>query len=253
MDPIVIGSIVFAFVFGGALLGMALHAVLPEHHLSAESKYIVKLGVGLVGTMVALLLGLLIASARDFFDSQRKDLAQMSAKIVLLDHVLAHYGPEAGEARAKLREAVAGAVDIADKRGLDVHARSSQMVATRGGEEIYEKILALTPKDETQRAVRAQALTLAFDLGNLRWMMFAERHFAVSLPMLATVIFWLTIIFVSFGLFAPPNATVITSLFMSSLSVSIAIFLILEMYGPYEGWIQVSINPLRAALEQLGH
>lgn len=239
----------FVFVFGGALLGMRLRAVLPEHHLNAESKYIMKLGIGLVGTMVALLLGLLIASARDFYETQRKELAQMSAKIVLLDRILARYGPEAEEARSKLREAV---VHGFDDRALKTQVMTPQLTSSPGPAEVYDRILGLTPQDEFHRAVKSQALSIALEIGNLRWMMFAERNTAVSVPMLATVIFWLTIIFISFGLFAPSNATVIASLFLSSAAVSVAIFLILELHTPYEGWIQLSLAPVRTALEQLG-
>jgi membrane-bound ClpP family serine protease len=70
--------------------------------------------------------------------------------------------------------------------------------------------------------------------------------------MLAVLVFWLTAIFISFGLSAPRNATVITALLVSGLSVSGAIFLILEMYTPFSGVIQISSVPLRLALAQLG-
>ncbi len=249
MNSPMIALVVFVFVFGGALLGMRLRLVLPEHHVNAESRYIVKMGIGLVGTMVALLLGLLIASAKNFYDTQANELKQAAAKVVLLDRVLAHYGPGADTARAMLRETVAGAL----QEGMPSHGPSMQRMSSRASaESVYEEILALQPNDDFHRAAKKQALTTASELGNLRWMMFAERSTSVSGPILVIVIFWLVIIFVSFGLFAPPNATVITCLFVCSLSVSIAVFLILELYTPYEGWIQVSIAPLRAALEQLG-
>ncbi len=249
VDPSVITVLVFVFVFGGALLGMALRAALPEHHLSPDSKYVVKLGMGLVGTMVALLLGLLIASAKNFYDSQANELKQVSAKVILLDRTLAHYGPEAQGARSKLRQAVAWALE----QSLRGSPKSIKPQASGSAAEgVYEAVMALTPEDEYHRVVQSQALSVAADLGHLRWMMFAERTTSVSTPMLVMVIFWLTIIFISFGLFAPPNGTVVACLFVCSLSVSIAILLILELYTPYEGWIQVSLAPLRAALEQLG-
>ena len=107
MSSISISCIVFACIFGGTLLGMVLRAFLPEHHLSAESKDVVKLGMGLIGTMTALVLGLLIASAKNSFDTQRNGLAQLSANIILLDRALAHYGPESKDAREMLRASVA--------------------------------------------------------------------------------------------------------------------------------------------------
>src|SRR5262247_2191830 len=111
LAAVAVSLIVFACVFGGALLGILLHAVLPENHLSAESKDIVKLGMGLVGTMAALVLGLLVASAKGSYDAQTADLIQGSANIVLLDHLLAEYGPETKEARALLRNAVVRVLD----------------------------------------------------------------------------------------------------------------------------------------------
>src|SRR5258706_2839022 len=103
MSSITASLIVFACVFGGALVGVFLRSALPQQHLSAESKDIVRLGMGLVGTMAALVLGLLVASAKGSYDAQSSELTQMSANIVLLDRILAHYGPEAKQTRDMLR------------------------------------------------------------------------------------------------------------------------------------------------------
>src|SRR6516164_1693898 len=103
MSSLAISCIVFACILGGTLLGMMLRTFLPEKHLSGESKDLVKLGMGLIGTMTALVLGLLIASAKSSFDTQRNGLAQLSANIIFLDRILAHYGPEAKESREQLR------------------------------------------------------------------------------------------------------------------------------------------------------
>jgi hypothetical protein len=111
MSSITISLIVFTCVFGGALLGIFLHAVLPQHHLSNETKDIVKLGMGLVGTMAALVLGLLVASAKGSYDNQSAELTQMSANIALLDRALALYGPETKETRAVLHGVVARILD----------------------------------------------------------------------------------------------------------------------------------------------
>src|SRR5271167_3727685 len=111
MSPTAIACIVLACVFGGALLGMALHRILPERHLSADSKDVVKLGIALTATMSALVLALLINSAKTSYDTQRNELTQLSAKTILLDRVLAHYGPEAKEARDLLRVSAAVMVD----------------------------------------------------------------------------------------------------------------------------------------------
>ena len=111
MSFIIVSLIVFVCVFGGAMLGMRLHSVLPNHHLTSESKDIVKLGMGMVGTMSALVLGLLVASAKGSYEAQRAELTQMSANVAVLDRILANYGPETKEARAVLRDAVARVLD----------------------------------------------------------------------------------------------------------------------------------------------
>ena len=94
------GGIVFVCVFGGALLGVLLRRILPDDHLSSDSKDVVKLGMGLIGTMTALVLSLLISSAKGSYDTQRDGLDEIAANVTLLDTVLAQYGPPAGDIRA---------------------------------------------------------------------------------------------------------------------------------------------------------
>jgi len=215
MNFIAIRLIVLACVFGAALIGMFLRAVLPEQHLSADSKDTVRLGIGVISTMAALVLGLLVASAKNFYDAQSSELTQMSANVILLDRVLAHYGPEAKEARDLLRGAVARTLN------LIWHQDHSEMVPTAaGGEVLYDKIQALSPKNDAQHALQAQASSMAIDLGKLRWLMFEQGSTSISLPLLWMLVFWLVIVFTSFGLFAPSNPTVIATLFLCALSVS---------------------------------
>ncbi len=247
MSSITVSLIVFACIFGGALLGILLHASLPQHHLGADSKDIVKLGMGLVGTMAALVLGLLVASAKGSYDAQSAELTQMSANIALLDRVLALYGPETKETRGLLRGAVVRALDQMWSKDS-----TGALPQPSGGEILYERIQGLSPKNDTQRSLQSQALNMAMDLGKTRWLMYEQATTSVSMPLLVVLVLWLTVIFISFGLFAPFNATVVSSLLVSALSVSGAIFLILEMYGPYAGLIQISSAPLRAALAHLG-
>lgn len=140
------GLIVFGCVFGGALLGMVLRRIVPRHHLDEESKDVVKLGMGLVGTMAALVLGLLLASAKGSYDAQNAELTQVSANIVLLDRVLAHYGPETAEARQMLRGAVARGLDRMWPQ--DRGPVTKMDPASSDNEPLYEKIQALSPKDD---------------------------------------------------------------------------------------------------------
>jgi hypothetical protein len=249
MNSVTISLIVFACVFGGALIGLLLRAVLPPEHLSGDSKDVVKVGMGLVGTMTAILLGLLVASAKSFYDTQSEEVTQMSAKVILLDRVLAHYGPEAKEARDLLHGAVARILDAMWSQGGQQDSRTK--AAPGGAEILYEKIQDLVPQNDAQHSLQTQALSIAIDLGKTRWLMFEQGTSSVSLPLLMALIFWLTVIFCSFGLLAPRNVTVVATLCLCALSVSVAIFLVLEMYNPFNGVIQISSAPLRSALAHL--
>jgi hypothetical protein len=206
--------------------------------------------MGLVGTMAALVLGLLLAAAASSYDVQKNELTQVSAKVVVLDRILAHYGAETKEGRVQLHAAVAGALDRLWTRDRAQH-RQSEPVPARG-EGLYDEILRLTPKDDGQRLLKAQAANVAFELGHTRWLMFEQESITISTPLLVVVVFWLTITFISFGLFAPRNGIVVTTLFVCALSVAGAILLILEFYSPFHGLIQLSSTPLRDALAHLG-
>jgi UDP-N-acetylmuramyl pentapeptide phosphotransferase/UDP-N-acetylglucosamine-1-phosphate transferase len=250
VSPTAIGWIVLTCVFGGAMLGMVLRRVLPENHLSTESKDVIKLGMALTSTMSALVLALLISSAKSSYDAQRNEITQMSANIILLDRVLAHYGPETKEARELLSSSVAG---MADRiwPGMGTGPKGLEL-SSAGAEAFYDSIQELSPQNEVQRALQAQALKMSIDIGQTRWLLFEQSGRSIPMPFLVLLIFWVTIIFLSFGLFSPPNATVIATLFLCALSVSGAIFMIMELDRPFGGLIQISSAPLRNAITHIG-
>jgi len=250
MNSVTISLVVFACVIGGALIGLLFGAVLPPDHLSGDSKDVVKVGMGLVGTMTAILLGLLVASAKSFYDTQSTELTEMSAKVILLDRALAHYGPEAKEVRDLLHGAVTRILDTMWHQGGRQDSRTNP--APGGAEIVFEKIQGLSPQNDNQRSLQTQALSIAIDLGKTRWLMFEQGATSVSLPLLVALVFWLAVIFCSFGLLAPRNATVVATLCISALSVSVAIFLVLELFDPFGGVVQISSAPLRSALAHLG-
>jgi len=240
----------FGCVVAGMLLGILGQFLLPDHNRSSETKEVVRLGMGLVGTTVALVLGLLIASGKGFYDTQNSEITEVAANVVLLDRVLVHYGPETKEARGLLRGSIAHLVDLTSRQ-----ADKDTLVSNptgRGGEALFDKLQELTPQNDNQRLLQAQAVGLAIKLGQTRWLVFAQKSSSVPMPLLAMLVFWLILLFISFGLFVRPNVTVVSSLLISALAVCGAIFLILEMYQPYTGLIRVSTAPLQAALAQLG-
>jgi hypothetical protein len=250
MNPLAISLLVFACVFGGAVVGMLLRPVLPKDHLNDDSRNTVNRGIGLVGTMAALVLGLVVSSAASSYFAQRDELNQISSKLVLLDRILAQYGPAAGRARNTLRDLVAG---VLDRMWPEEHSAGSTLASQVGvTDDLYDQIQRLSPQDDAQRALKGEALSVARDIGKIRWLMFAQQSSQIPMPFLAIVAVWLSIVFASFGLYAPRNATVVVSLFLGALSVGGAILLIMELYTPFEGWIRISSAPLRSALEQMG-
>ena len=132
MNPVSISLIAFGCIFGGTLLGMYLRTALPEHHLNDESKDVVKLGTGMIAMMAALVLGLLIASAKSSFDTMNSGLVQAGSKTILLDRVMADYGPETREARDLLRRGLTTAIEqvsLFDKTGLVTANQSESRLA----------------------------------------------------------------------------------------------------------------------------
>lgn len=250
MSAIGIGALVFACVFGGAVAGLLLRAVLPEHHLASESKEVVKLSMGLVATMSALVLGLLVASAKSSFDTQGNEVTDLSAKVEMLDRVLARYGPGAQEARAHLKT-VASTV-LAHMEGSDSSRPADVEAPNAAGEALFQQLYALTPKSEEETQAKSKAIDIGMQISQQRWLMFSQRATTFSTPLLVMVVCWLTVIFMSFGLYTKANATVTVALAIAALSVSAAMFLILEMYSPYSGLIHISMAPLRTALAHLG-
>jgi hypothetical protein len=229
---------------------MRLRAALPDHHLSADTKDTVRVGMGLVATMTALLLGLLVASAKGSYDNQRSQVILMSAKVNFLDRVLVIYGPETAETRTLLRTSTEGLIK---QLWPDRNSQEAQADPTiSAGQALFSSIHKLTPQNDEQRALKAQALDTVTDLSKTRWLLFAQADTSIPTPLLIMVVVWLAIISLSFGLFAPTNKTVVVTMIVVSLLVSSALFLILELDRPFDGVIQISSAPMHNALSNMG-
>lgn len=245
-----IGAIIFACVFGGAIAGMLIHVVLPEHHVRKETEDVIRLGMGVIGTLSALVIGLLIASAKGSFDTKDSEVRQFSADLILLNRQLVHYGAETKEARDLLRRYTVFAIDSTWPDGA-----SPSSADARGWmllEDVQDRLRALVPRDDAQRWLQARALEISGDLARTHWLLDVQTGRSIRTPFLVVLVSWLTIIFTSFGLFAPRNATAIAALVVCSLSIAGSIFLILEMDWPFGGLIQISSAPMREALAQAG-
>jgi hypothetical protein len=252
MSSITIACIVFACVFGGAMLAMMAGRALPEQHLSGDSKDAVKLGLATVATLAALVLGLLIAAAKGTYDAQSGTVKELAARVLLLDRLLATYGPQTKEARELLRGVVAATSDRIWPETGSGGPDLTPGEARAQGEAFYAKVAGLAPKDDAQRALKARALDVSTDLLQTRLRLFAQKGSSIPTPFLVVMVSWLVILFAGYGLLAPRNATVVAVMLVCALSLAGAVLLILDLDRPFEGVMRVSSAPLREALSRLG-
>jgi hypothetical protein len=251
MNAMATGGIAFGCVFGSAVLGMFLGGILPKHHLSGDSKDVIKVAIAMIATLAALVVGLLIASARSSFDEKDAEMRRMAARAILVDRTLAEYGPQTQQIRDKFRQ-------IVETRIRQIWPEESNEVVPEAIgyghaiEGIQRQLLDLSPQNDTQRWLKSTALRIVGEIAEARWLVFEQTGSAIQWPFLAILIFWLAMIFGSFGLFAPRNGSVISALFICALSVAGSLYLIIQMDQPYSGLIKISSTPVRAALGQLG-
>ena len=209
-----------------------------------------KLVMGLVATMSALLLGLLVNSTKTSYDTTRTQVMQKASKFALLDRVLTIYGPQAAEVRSQLH----ALIQESTRRMWpdDAHLPAGWKPTLEMGNAFYVALLRLEALDDTERVLKAQAVSLTLEIGQLHSLMLAESTGSLSAPMLIVVVLWLVVIFLGFSLIAPPNATANFALIASALCAAGAIFLILELDRPFGGLMRISSEPMLDVLRQLG-
>ncbi len=251
MITISLAAILFLFLVGVTLLGARLRRLVPAEHLSADSKDAVKLALGLVATMTAILLGLLVSSAKSSFDTARSEVMQMAAKIALLDRVLKLYGPQTADARHALRDSVAEGV----RRTWPADGRRPAQLEPNEemGDAVYVAISRLAPQDEAQRALKTEATTLMVQLAELRTLVRAQAVSSVSKPLLIALVIWLVVIFLGFSLLAPANATNTLALMAGAFSVACAVFIILDLDHPFAGVVRIPSEPMIRTLDHLSN
>ena len=253
MRSLIVFFITFGCIIGGMVLGMYLRKLLPDHHLSDDSKDVIKLGTGMIATLAALVLGLLIASAKGNFDTMSNGLVQAGSKIVLLDRNLAHYGPETKEIRDMLRQGVASTIDVIWANGSAGQIDENTFRSRAGFEALQDKLRQLSPQNDAQRWLQSRALQISGEIAAIRWFLTEQKgHSALPMPLIVLLVFWLVLIFFIFGLLSPRNETAIVVLLVCALSVAASLYMLLELDNPFGGLITVSADPLRTALMYLG-
>ena len=249
MSELAVAAIICACVLGGAAAGIRLRHVLPEHHMNEQSRQIVNVAIGLIATLAALVLGLLVASAKSSFDDRNEEVKSSAAKIILLDRVLRQYGPEAQPTRDLLRELTQRRIERTF--GKAAFATVTSVNDAKSAEQLRAALFELAPNSDAQRWLVGRALAIVSEIEEARWLLVEENRSSIPTPFLVVLVFWLSVIFASLGLYAPPNATVYAILIVCALSVSTAIYMILEMDQPYDGLLRISPMPLRNALDEL--
>lgn len=250
MNSIEIAVVVLIIIFGGALLGMYIGRRVP-HHLTPETRSVVTASMAVVGTMTALVIGLLISTANSSFSARNEALTRMSADIVRLDQLLRRYGPETDPIRTSLQRYTAMKTDELFGHVGEPAWRTEDPASTAVLSEVQDRIRVLHPSDEDRHWLASQALQIASDLSDARWTIIQQNLSSVPLPFLALVVMWLTALFMSFGLFTPANPTAIVSLFICVLAISAAFKVVLDMDTPFGGPVHTSGFPLRLSSEPM--
>lgn len=252
MSSLLVSLSVFVVVLTASIVGTMVRARLQPHHLSDETKDIVKFGSGFIATMAALVLGLLVASAKTSYDAKVAEVEQAAAKVILLDQVMRQYGPEAATARQVLLTVFTQRHTMtwvrAESVGVGQGASPTSMM---GPQDIRKALAQLAPANDAQRMVQTRALDIVDDFAQTRWLFLVQSTQRASVPLLLVLVTWLSVIALCTGLYAPRNAIAATVAVLCAASVSGAIFLIVEMYSPFEGILKVSDAPFRTALGYL--
>lgn len=251
MSSLTISGLMFGGVLVSMLAAMTLSRRLPAHHLAGESRDVIKLGLGVIGTLTALVIGLLISATKETYDTQIGTVKEVTAQVAALDRILARYGPEADDARAQLRTVAQSILDL-------VWPHEAKPISVRGGQvrsagdSFYDAVAALAPKSDSQHLLKSRAQDMLVGLGLLRQRLMVNDDRSIPPTMLILLGVWQAVLFAGFGLIAPRNETTISVLVICILSVACALFLVLELDRPFEGIVRVSDAPFRAVMDQLG-
>ncbi len=251
MHAIITSVIVFGCTFGGLVLGLFLRVHLRDRDFIDKPPEVVKLGVALISLVAALLLSLQLSSAKASFDSLTDEVSQISGDVMLLDRTLARYGPEAQPIRDRIKVSAGRALEGLWPAEPMSHADVTANLLT--DMSIFNAFQMLSPKTEAQQLLKSHAVETAFSIGRTRVLMAAQQSKTVNFPMMVLLIFWLTIVFVSYGIFAPRKSSAMVFLCIFAVALAAAVFLLIELYTPFSGVLRVSDAPLRTAIAQLGH
>jgi hypothetical protein len=252
MDSLEIGLGMLAVVFSGAMLGLLLGRRLPSHHMSSETKTAISVSTAVVGTMTALVIGLLISTAHSSFSARNGAVSQLAADITQLDELLRRYGAEAEPARQALQRYTAMKVNDLTPGRPEGMLSTDSTASLKALEQVQDLILGLKPMDNRRHWLIDQSMQLVGDMRGPR-LLIEQDQSSVPLPFLFLIVLWCTILFTSFGLFAPRNIITIMALFLCAFAVSAAVKVLLDMDTPFGGRVRMSGFPLRISTDPIRH
>lgn len=250
MTPIATAVLAFALILVGTIVGTLVRAKLPEHHLTGDSKEVIRLATALVATLTGLVLALMFAATRTSFENTSSAVSRLAVEFSELDEILEDYGPDAAPIRRQLR---ADLGTLIDSIWQEKAAAAGRPPVTRKSHGVgaLSMIRELQPKTPVQRSLEARALRISSDISETRLALLAQPPDSVSTPFIVVLVLWLMFIFTTFAMSSKPNATLTIVLGICILSASGALYLILELGQPFDGLMQVSDDSLRAALAPL--
>ena len=251
LSPLLTAVASFVLMLLGCVAAVHLRRVLPDRHFSEDARDIVRLGAGLMATISALVLSLLISSANNAYEAQRREIREIAANIVLLDALLAEYGSETLAIRRSQREAVDTLVNNIWQNGSGTLDLERGFMPAAIAHRLHEAIRGLTPVTDTQREIRTQAIQIAVDTARARYMLYEGADSRLPTPFVFIVIGWLATLFMSFCLFSQPNRIAVVALVVLAASTASALFLLLELSDPFGGLLRIPDAPLRHALPPL--
>jgi hypothetical protein len=247
-----IAIVTFLVIFSGAALGFLIQGLIPSHHLSSESKSTVHLGAGLIGTLAALILGLMVSSSKDTYDKTGLFISEMAAGYGHVDRLLANYGPEAKPIRATLRQSLERMNQIVFPEEVP-KGEQTPLNARMSLENVYNQTSMLKPGNQNQQQIQNDALRLMDDVVQKRWLMQEiVMGSGVSIVLLISPVIFIAFITFIYALYAPRNLTVILTLLCCSLCIAISVLLIKELSTPLKGVLKLSSKPIHIVLDLMG-
>jgi hypothetical protein len=249
-NTLIIGLIALAAILVGAFSGLKVRERLPKHHLTDETKNLVSVSTAVVATVSALVLGLLISNANASFTRLGGQVTALSAEILRLDHILRRYGADAEPARnVLLQYAEHKAADLFPDHPADVRLGNPSTYELL--QRLEDMLLDLKPTNPRDQWWLTQAMTLAATIGNTRWLLAQQIGQGTPKAFVALLVFWLALLFASFGLFAPPNMTSAVTLTLCALAVAGAVAMFLELEQGFGGLVRISPEPMRQAVKTM--